>query len=165
MRVIDDRLEHWLNIRRRARDHLEDLAGRCQVAIACFQFVAQPHVFNRNDRLVGEGLEERDLVVGECPGSARPTAMTPTGLPSRIMGTMRLLRKPTARLNSVRAYSGSSSTSGMWTTARSRIARPDPVAPLGGAGQVRRAASHAAGVQLWAATTSSNSPSKVPSTL
>jgi hypothetical protein len=29
------------------------------------QFCEQPHVLNRDDRLVGEGLQERDLRIGE----------------------------------------------------------------------------------------------------
>ena len=36
------------------------------------QFREQPHVLDRDDRLVGERLEERDLLVGERAGlSAR----------------------------------------------------------------------------------------------
>ena len=34
------------------------------------QLGEQPHVLDRDDRLVGEGLEERDLVVGEPAGLA-----------------------------------------------------------------------------------------------
>src|SRR5215470_20000691 len=60
-RVGRDGLEHRLRVRRRARDDLEDLTGGRQVSIACLQFGEEPHVLDRDDRLVGEGLEQLDL--------------------------------------------------------------------------------------------------------
>ena len=35
------------------------------------ELLEQPHVLDRDDRLLGEGLEQLDLLVGEGPGSAR----------------------------------------------------------------------------------------------
>jgi len=60
----------WLS--RRAGNDAQDLA-RCgllfkrlrQLAIAILQFFKQPDVFNCNDRLIGEGFEQLDLLVGE----------------------------------------------------------------------------------------------------
>src|SRR5262249_26029060 len=37
----------------------------------------QPHVLDRDDRLVGERLQQRDLVVGEGPGLRAPYADRP----------------------------------------------------------------------------------------
>jgi len=69
---LRDGLEHWLDVRRRARDHAEDLGrGRLlgeavsQFTMALLQFLEQPHVFHGDDGLVGEGLEKRDLPLGE----------------------------------------------------------------------------------------------------
>src|SRR5262245_58784453 len=41
------------------------LQGLAQFCVALLQFLKQPHVFNRDDGLVGEGLEKRNLLVGE----------------------------------------------------------------------------------------------------
>ena len=53
-------------------DHLEQLTGRRlllerdpQLAVARLQLGEQPHVLDRDNGLIGEGLEERDLLVGE----------------------------------------------------------------------------------------------------
>src|SRR4030095_13116901 len=73
--VRHDRIEHGLNIRRRARDDPQNLAGRRLLlkglshlrvggrkrTILLLQLLEQPDVLNGNDRLVGEGLQERDL--------------------------------------------------------------------------------------------------------
>jgi hypothetical protein len=65
--VIEDRLEHRLNIGRRAGNHAEDLAGRGEVAIAGLQLLEQPHVLDGNDALVGERLKQRYFLVRERP--------------------------------------------------------------------------------------------------
>jgi hypothetical protein len=44
--------------------------GIRQGPILLLQFREQPHVLDRDDRLVGEGLEERDFVVVESTGLA-----------------------------------------------------------------------------------------------
>ena len=47
--------------------------------IELLEFLEQPHVLNGDDRLVGKGLEECDLVVGEWPGLRTPdTAQAPS---------------------------------------------------------------------------------------
>ena len=51
-----------------------------QVAVARLQLLEQPHVLDGDDGLVGEGLEQLDLLVGEGSGLARaPTAIAPDG--------------------------------------------------------------------------------------
>jgi hypothetical protein len=70
--AVHDRVEHRLHVARGLADHLENLA-RCglliecgrEIAIARVQLFEQPHVLDGDDRLVGEGLEQRDVHLGE----------------------------------------------------------------------------------------------------
>ena len=71
-RALCDRLENRLRIRRRLADDAQDLARRrllleClgDVAIACLQFREQANVLDCDDRLIGEGRHELDLLVAE----------------------------------------------------------------------------------------------------
>ena len=70
-----------MDIRGRARDHAKNLAGRslllqrlAQLARARLHLVEQPHVLDRDHRLVGEGLHQPDLRSGERLDLASPTA-------------------------------------------------------------------------------------------
>src|SRR5436305_3459013 len=79
--VLGQRLEDWLKIERGPPDHLEELAGRRlllegdpQLAIARLQLPEQPDVPDGDDRLLGERLEERNLLVGKGPWLAAPDA-------------------------------------------------------------------------------------------
>src|SRR5262249_49934881 len=73
-RVLGNRVENRLEIRGRAGDHTQDLT-RCrlllqrlgQLTIPLPQLVEQADVLDGDDGLVGEGLEERHLAVGERP--------------------------------------------------------------------------------------------------
>src|SRR5262245_34580191 len=72
-----DSVEHRLNISVRLADDAQDLARRrllvecCrQLAIARLKLLEQPYILNGNHGLVGEGLEERNLIVRESPGLA-----------------------------------------------------------------------------------------------
>ena len=72
-------VEHGLDVGRRARDDAQDLAGRGlllqglgEVVVARLQLREQPHVLDRDDGLVGEGLQQLDLLVGERPGRPPP---------------------------------------------------------------------------------------------
>ena len=63
-----DRVEHGLDVGGRAADHAQDLPRRRlllerlrQLAVARLQLPEQPHVLDGDDRLVGEGLEQRHL--------------------------------------------------------------------------------------------------------
>ena len=67
-------IEHRLQVEGRAADHLEHvggggllLEGLGQLAAALLLGLEQPHVLDRDHRLVGEGLHQLDLPVGERP--------------------------------------------------------------------------------------------------
>ena len=72
--ALDDGVEDRLHVRRRAADDAEHL-GRCrlmlqglaQFCVALLQFFEQPHVLDRDHRLIGEGFEESDLLVSKRP--------------------------------------------------------------------------------------------------
>ena len=74
-RRLDQRIEHRLQIERRAADHLEHVGGRGlllqrfrEVAGLRLHLVEQPHVLDRDHGLVGEGLQQLDVMVGEGAG-------------------------------------------------------------------------------------------------
>ena len=105
---VKDRLE----VGRRARDHPQDLAGRGLLLERLFRLVEQPHVLDRDHRLVGEGLEKRDLLVGEGPASSRLTVITPMTMALEALGPPGSLLVPFAWYldgSNVRTFS----TSGM----------------------------------------------------
>src|SRR5437762_1953069 len=67
----DNGPQHRLQIERRA-DRLPDLAQRLEFSYRSRQlrgprveFREEPHILDRNHRLIGEGLEQRDLLVME----------------------------------------------------------------------------------------------------
>jgi hypothetical protein len=69
-----ERIEHRLQIEGRATDDLEDvgggsllLKGFAEVIGTLPQFLEQPCVLDSDDRLVGEILDQLDLLVGERP--------------------------------------------------------------------------------------------------
>src|SRR5262249_28952814 len=73
-RSLGNRVEHRLDVGRRAGDHVQDLgAGRLllerlgELARARLHLVEQPHVLDGDDGLVGEGLEQLDLLRTEGP--------------------------------------------------------------------------------------------------
>ncbi|HTJ28301.1 MAG TPA: hypothetical protein VMA36_19240, partial [Candidatus Limnocylindria bacterium] len=64
-RVADDRVEDRLDVGGRARDDLEDLRRGGLLFERFLRLVEQARVVDRDHRLVGEGLHERDLGDGE----------------------------------------------------------------------------------------------------
>ena len=114
-RILQHRLEHRLQFARRAADDLQHLRGRRlllqrlgQIARARLHLVEQPHVLDRDHRLVGEGRDQLDLLVGERLHVTRGAgANTPIGVPSRSSGTPSIVRKPPSRAAMRRSYSGS----------------------------------------------------------
>src|SRR5262249_35191075 len=72
--MFGNRLENRCYVARRARDHGQDIADRGlllqrlrELARARLHLVEQPHVLDRNHRLVGEGRCQFDLFVGKRP--------------------------------------------------------------------------------------------------
>jgi hypothetical protein len=72
--VFHDHLEDRADVRRRARDHPQDLAGGGllleglgELTVLGLQLVEQPGVLDGDGRLVREGLHQGDLAVGERP--------------------------------------------------------------------------------------------------
>jgi hypothetical protein len=72
-------VEHRLNVGGGARDDTQDL-GRCrlllqrlgQVTVTDLELLEEPHVLEGDDRLVGKGLEQLDLLVAEGRGLQAP---------------------------------------------------------------------------------------------
>src|SRR5262252_8707483 len=77
--ALCDRIEHWLDVRGRARNHAQDLCGRRLLLqrlahlsmglrerlVLSLQLREEPHVLYRDHGLVSEGLEELHLCIGE----------------------------------------------------------------------------------------------------
>ena len=68
-RALGDRVEHRLDVRRRAEITRRISRGRRlllerlgQLAVPRLELREQPHVLDGDHRLVGEGLQERDLL-------------------------------------------------------------------------------------------------------
>ena len=84
-RLLQDHLKHRCEIARRRIDDLQYISG-CSLPLKCFlklarpgmYLLAQPYVLDRNNRLVGKGLEQLDLLIGKWCG----TVMAPTDFPS-----------------------------------------------------------------------------------
>src|SRR5437867_136417 len=72
--VLDERFQDGLEVERGAADDLQDFAGGGlllqrvgQGLVPGLELLEQAHVLDGNDRLVGEGLEQADLPLGEGP--------------------------------------------------------------------------------------------------
>ena len=63
----EDRVEHRRRVRDRAADRRQHLAGRALLVERLLGLLEQPHVLERDRRLVAEGLQQRDLPLGERP--------------------------------------------------------------------------------------------------
>src|SRR5215471_13438519 len=79
--AVRDGIEHGLDVHLRLADGPQDLAGRRlllqglgEVAVAELQLLEQAHVLEGDDRLVGECLQEGDLLIGEGPWLPAPGA-------------------------------------------------------------------------------------------
>ena len=100
--LLDDRFEHRLHVRLRAADDAQDVARgglrverRRQLAVARLQLREEPHVLDRDDRLVGEGLR---AARSACPRTAAPpcggSGWRPSATPSRSSGVANVVRWP-----------------------------------------------------------------------
>ena len=73
MLQLDERIQHRLQIERRAADDLEHVRGGClllqerlgEIMGARLHLVEQAHIADRDHRLIGEGLQQRDLLFAE----------------------------------------------------------------------------------------------------
>ena len=63
--ILRNDIQHRLNIRRRAGDDAQDFARRRLLLQRLLEFLKQPHVLDRDHRLVGEGFKQFDLRRGE----------------------------------------------------------------------------------------------------
>ena len=77
-RSVDERIEHRLQVEGRAADGLEHVADRglllqrfAQLFGACLHLVEQSDVLDRDHGLVGEHLEQADVLFGERAGLRR----------------------------------------------------------------------------------------------
>ena len=68
-------------------DDFEDSLVAVCCSSASLRFIEQPHVLDRDHRLVGEGLYQGDLLVVKGFTSLRHSVITPTRRSSRIIGT------------------------------------------------------------------------------
>ena len=69
-----------------------------EIAVALLELLEQPDVLDGDDRLVGEGLKECDLLVREGLDGLATTTMVPRGMPSRRRGVTRFVPRVSARL-------------------------------------------------------------------
>jgi hypothetical protein len=76
-RRLDDGVEYRLGLRGRTADHIQDVAcgglvfeRLLQLRGSCLNLLEQPHILDRDHRLVGEGSDELDLLVSEGPHNA-----------------------------------------------------------------------------------------------
>ena len=68
MALVDDGVEHRLHVRGRGGDHLQDV-GRRGLPLQRFRgLVEQPRVLDGDHGLVGKGLQQLDMMVGERAG-------------------------------------------------------------------------------------------------
>ena len=56
-----DRIEDRSHIRRRTRDHAQDVAGRRLLLERFLRLVEKAHVLDRDGGLIGECFQQRDL--------------------------------------------------------------------------------------------------------
>ncbi len=63
--IFRDRIQHRLNIRRRAGDDTQDFTRRSLLLQRFLEFLEQPDVLDGDHGLVGEGFEQLDLRRGE----------------------------------------------------------------------------------------------------
>jgi hypothetical protein len=80
MCMRDDDVKDGLDVGRRSGDHLQNLTCRGQVAVARLQLGEQPYVLNGDDRLIGEGLHECDLLGRKRPLLSAPNRDDPERL-------------------------------------------------------------------------------------
>src|SRR5215475_10387964 len=78
-RALDYRVEHRLDVRGRAADDAKHLSGSglmlqrlAQFGIALLQLFEEPDILDGDHRLVGEGRDQRNLLISERPDRLSP---------------------------------------------------------------------------------------------
>src|SRR5215467_10100410 len=99
--ALDDGVEHRLHVGGGAADDAEHLSGCClmlqgftQFCISLLDLLEQPHVFDRDHRLIGEGSEESNLFFGKRPNFGSADLNRAMATPSRSNGVKRTVRVP-----------------------------------------------------------------------
>ena len=136
-RALRDRLQHGLHVGRRLADHAQHLGGRRLPLERLLGLVEQPRVLDRDHRLVGERLRERDLLVVETPGGrAQDRDAADRLCPRAAAATNRQDLYPSAIASScIRANSFAlSAVSATLTTRESRMQVPAPLPRSSGHG-------------------------------
>ena len=59
--ILSDHIEHRLDIGRRTGDHAQNLTRRRLLLQRLLKFLKEPHVFDGDSSLIGEGFEQLDL--------------------------------------------------------------------------------------------------------
>ena len=145
-RALEEALQHGLEVERRAADDLQDLAGRGllferlgEVPVAGLELLEQPDVLDGDDGLVGEGLEQLDLLVRERPGLGASDGDRADGLALHgAWGRRECFDSPGLRRGEGRRGTPGRLESRTSTTVRSRIAVATWVSRLGAIGYARR---------------------------
>ena len=91
--------KHRLNIRRRAGNHTQNLTRRGLLLQRLFELLEQPHVLDRDHRLVGEGFKQLDLRRGEgahfrCDARVRSPISSPADEGERLKRCGQLPAEP-----------------------------------------------------------------------
>ena len=101
--ALDDGVEDRLHVSGRAADDAEHLGGRrlmlqrlAQFCVALVEFFEQAHVLDGDHGLIGEGLEQFDLLSEKGRTSRRRIRIAPMAIPSRSNGVASTVRKPAA---------------------------------------------------------------------
>src|SRR5262245_25341572 len=136
---LDQRIEYFLHVERRPADDLQNIgSGRllfqafCQLALARLLRFKQPRILDGDEGLVGEGLDQRDLIVIErrdpgprqCDHADRVTVQQQGHGQDRVDIGCR--KKACAAVPN----SGSVATSSTWTACRISVARPTKLSRL-----------------------------------
>ena len=138
-RDIDDRVEHRLQLGGGSADDLQHLAGCLlerqrflQIARPRLHFFEQPGIFDGDDRLVGKGLDQIDLFLGErLDFRTAPARARRSDFPRASAARPALSETKPGSSNSRNVYSGSASTSTTCTSLTVEQCPPDHGAASG----------------------------------
>ena len=151
----DDHLEHGSQLRGRATDDVEHFA-RCRLLLQELVSSIVRARTSSNSRVLSIAMTAwfanvvRSSICFSVNGCTlvRRVAITPTTASSLSIGTARTVRIPTA-CRPIHVYSGSSSTSWMWTLGARALPDPSPIGGPQGSGSVLRPRCPREGRHKW----------------